>query len=265
MSRIIIFFLAALSALAANAFRVDTLAIATAYLPGDEAVTVVVPEAASSKPCPTVYILNGYSGNHLDYITRVKGLGDMADRLGMVLVMPDGRNSWYWDTDSMKMESFITKDLVKYIDTHYSTIPDRANRAIMGLSMGGHGALRLATLHPDIWGSAGSMSGGVDITKFPKSWGMAKLLGTSYEANPAKWRPHTVASLVPEMQKAGVNYTFDCGCEDFFAEVNAALHEAMLEAGVPHDYSSRPGKHSWAYWSNSLPYILHYFDTKFTR
>ena len=189
----------------------------------------------------------------------------MADRFKMIFVMPDGRNSWYWDTDSMKMESFITIDLVADTDKRFPTIANRANRAIMGLSMGGHGAFRLATLHPGIWSSAGSMSGGMDITKFADRWGMAKLLGTSYQANPAKWKASSVAALIPQMKTAGVNYTFDCGCDDFFAKVNDDLHRAMLEAGIPHDYTSRPGKHSWQYWNNSLPYILHFFDTKFTR
>lgn len=249
----------------ANAFRVYDIVIPTAYLDGDEWVTTVVPDRVGDERFPTVYILNGYSGNHTDYITRVKDLGKMADRFKMIFVMPDGRNSWYWDTDSMKMESFVTRDLVADTDRRFPTLADRDNRAIMGLSMGGHGAFRLATLHPDIWGSAGSMSGGMDITKFANRWGMAKLLGCTYEADPTKWKASTVAALVPQMKTAGVNYTFDCGADDFFAAVNADLHQAMLDAGVPHDYASRPGKHSWQYWNNSLPYILHYFDTKFPR
>lgn len=246
------------------AFRVDTLAVATPCLPDDEGVTVVVPRQAADTSVPTVYILNGYSGNHLDYISRIKGLGDMADRFGMIFVMPDGRNSWYWDTDSMKMETFIARDLVAEIDSRYPTIANRDNRAIVGLSMGGHGAFRLATLYPHIWGSAGAMSGGMDITKFAGKWGMDKLLGKSFDEDPDLWRSSSVAAMVPKMKDAGVNYTFDCGSSDFFADVNAALHQALLEADVPHDYTSRPGNHSWAYWNNSLPYILHYFDTKFT-
>lgn len=265
MNRIFLSFIAALAWLGAQAFTTLEYSVKTDFLDSDENVTAVVPDRVGDECFPTVYILNGYSGNHTDYITRVKDLGKMADRFKMIFVMPDGRNSWYWDTDSMKMESFITIDLVADTDKRFPTIANRANRAIMGLSMGGHGAFRLATLHPGIWSSAGSMSGGMDITKFADRWGMAKLLGTSYQANPAKWKASSVAALIPQMKTAGINYTFDCGCDDFFAKVNDDLHRAMLEAGIPHDYTSRPGKHSWQYWNNSLPYILHFFDTKFTR
>jgi len=211
MNRLFITLLAAFVWLGASAFKAYEYPLKTIYLDGDEWVTAIVPDRVGDERFPTVYILNGYSGNHTDYITRVKDLGKMADRFKMIFVMPDGRNSWYWDTDSMKMESFITRDLVADTDRRFPTLARRDNRAIMGLSMGGHGAFRLATLHPDMWGSAGSMSGGMDITKFANRWGMGKLLGCTYEADPAKWKASTVAALVPQMKTAGVNYTFDCG------------------------------------------------------
>ncbi len=46
--------------------------------------------------------------------------------------------------------------------------------------MGGHGAFYLAFKHQDIWGAAGSMSGGVDIRPFPNKWDLAKRLGNYY-------------------------------------------------------------------------------------
>jgi S-formylglutathione hydrolase FrmB len=42
---------------------------------------------------------------------------------------------------TFQYETFITKDLISFVDTKYSTIKDRNGRAITGLSMGGHGAL----------------------------------------------------------------------------------------------------------------------------
>ena len=46
---------------------------------------------------------------------------------------------------------------------HISAIPEKRGRAITGLSMGGHGALWNAIRHKDVFGAAGSTSGGVDI------------------------------------------------------------------------------------------------------
>ena len=74
--------------------------------------------------------------------------------------------SWYWNSPvdpKSQYETFISDELIKAIDSKYKTIKNRTGRAITGLSMGGHGALYLAIKHQDVFGAAGSMSGGVDI------------------------------------------------------------------------------------------------------
>ncbi len=254
-------------ALSASAFTTDTIKVDTRYLDTPEDVTVIVPDGAFGHDFPVVYLLNGYDGNHIQWTRTQPRLGELADRYGMVFVLPDGRDSWYWDSPlrpEMQMESFIIKDLVPYIDAKYPTLKSRDKRAISGFSMGGHGALWLATRHPDILGSVGSMSGGVNIMPFPKNWKMALWLGPQ-EQNKEVWEAHTVASLVPQMKEAGLNIIFDCGTDDFFAGVNNDLHNALAEAGVPHDYTSRPGAHTHAYWGNSLLYHLLFFNEIFKK
>ncbi len=268
MKRLLSLFAILAIALSAGAFTTDTLTVATKHLATPMRVTVVTPDGNAEQKFPTVYILNGFSGGYRDWMKRMPELGNLADQYGMVLVMPDGRDSWYWDSPvdpGMQMESFFTQDLVQYVDSVLPTIPNRENRAITGLSMGGHGSLWLATRHPEIWGNAGSMSGGVDIRPFAERWLMATRLGKTIAEDPELWASHTVANIIPQMAQAQLNITFDCGCEDFFATVNAELHQAMLDANIPHDYSSRPGKHTWTYWKNSILYHLLYFNSKFPR
>lgn len=265
MIRFLFLLSTAIVALSASAFRVDTITVATKHLKSPDAVTVVVPDGAPDEKFPAVYLLHGYSDDNLCYIKRINGLGEMADKYKMILITPDGRNSWYWDTESMSMESFIVNDLVPYIDAHYPVLPGRENRAVTGLSMGGHGAFYLGTRHPDIWGNIGSMSGGVNILPFPESWDIPKLLGKSRDEDTQMWKDHSAAFMVPQIKEGNFNIIFDCGCDDFFAGVNNELHQALLDAKVPHDYISRPGSHTWDYWNNSLPYHLFFFNTKFPR
>lgn len=251
----------------AKAFTTDTLTIAAdGYLPVPMKVTVITPEG--QKPAagfPTAYLLNGYGGDYTSWGTVRPDLGNLADLFGMVLVMPSGMDSWYWDAPAnpeVRMESFFTDVLVPYVDTNYPTDKRAENRAIMGLSMGGHGGLWLGLRHPDIWKNCGSTSGGVNIIPFPENWKMKLALG-EYDANPEVWESHTVINLVPGLEPGTNNIIFDCGSEDFFAKVNAELHQALLDAEIPHDYISRPGKHNASYWANALPYQLMYFKTKF--
>ena len=251
----------------ARAFTADTLSIdVPEYLPGPMKVTVITPDSPKpEKGYPTVYLLNGYGGDYRSWGITRPDLGELADNFGFVMVMPSGMDSWYWDSainPKMRMESFITEVLVPEIDEHYPTDARAANRAITGLSMGGHGGLWLGIRHPDIWKNCGSTSGGVNILPFTDRWKMKKSLG-DYDDNPRLWEESTVINLVPTMKPGENNIIFDCGSEDFFAEVNAQLHEALLKADIPHDYISRPGSHNGAYWSNALPYQLMYFKTKF--
>lgn len=248
------------------AFRTDTVNVATANLERPNRVAIIVPDAAATRTdLPTVYLLNGYSGNYKSWTNIRPDLGRYADMYGMVLVMPSGLDSWYWDSPTnprLQMESFIVEDLVPYVSKNYPVSKDPAQRAITGLSMGGHGGLWLGTRHPYIWRNIGSTSGGVNIELFPERWAMYKQLG-KYADNPQLWRDHTVINLVDDMKANGQNIIFDCGADDMFAGVNADLHQRLLDAKVPHDYISRPGNHNSKYWANSILHQLLYFHEKF--
>ena len=216
----------------ADCATVDLLQFQSPLVPGTENVTVITPDCAADglRRVPTVYLLNGFDGDHLAWIYIRPDLPRLADTYGFVIVCPHGRNSWYWDSPAdptMRMESYITTELVPYIDAHYPTIPEASKRAISGLSMGGHGALWLGMRHSDIWGSAASMSGGVDIRPFPDNWKMKEWLGER-DANKHRWDDHTVINLVPTLRQGQLNIAFDCGKDDFFAGVNENLHRAPV-------------------------------------
>jgi enterochelin esterase-like enzyme len=81
----------------------------------------------------------------------------------MIVVLPDANTVYGGSMYSSSMttgdfERFIYHDLVSYIDAHYRTIPDRLSRGLVGHSMGGYGAARIAMKHPDVFGSLYIMS-----------------------------------------------------------------------------------------------------------
>lgn len=257
--------------LGAQAFTTDTIDVATCHLPRANRVTVITPEAAKlaaeDAKFPAVYLLNGFGGDYTSWGTIRKDMGQLADNYGVYIIMPSGMNSWYWDSpvdSTMQMETFFVEDLVPFLRDNYKISTNPKLNAITGLSMGGHGGLWLGTRHPDLWFNIGSTSGGVDIRPFPKKWQMEKRLG-AYEANPQVWDQSTVINIVDKMKENGQNIIFDCGSEDFFAQVNANLHKALLDAKVPHDYISRPGVHNSKYWANSILFQLLYFDQAFKK
>lgn len=212
---------------------------------------------------PVLYLLHGAMGCYSDWPRKAR-LDSLSNCYGVIIVCPDGQDSWYFDSPvdpTMQFETYVSKELVQYIDSHYRTLANRYMRAITGLSMGGHGALWLAWRHPDTFNSCGSMSGGVDITKFPGNWKIKYRLG-KYEDNPQLWASHAVINLVPSLQP-GQHITIDDGYDDIFYQVNLALHQALMERKIPHDFTIRPGKHTWDYWVNSLDYQMLFFSKAF--
>lgn len=251
-----------------KASTIDTLGVFSRAMQREIPCVVISPDkAASTQHLPVVYLLHGYGGSHRTWIQAFPFIRELSDRYGMILVCPNGSNSWYFDSPldpSLRYETFITQELIPHIDRHYPTLTSREGRAIMGLSMGGHGALYLTLRHPDLFGAAGSMSGGVDIRPFPLNWEIAKTLG-DYATHPENWEHNTVINLLHLVGRDVPALTIDCGTEDFFYEVNEQLHRELLYRRIPHEYTTRPGAHNYKYWSVSLPRKLLFFHEFFTK
>lgn len=268
MKIIIVLVLLVSNALFVTASRVDTLFVTSESMGKELPNLVIVPDAysAQNKDFPVLYLLHGATGNFSDWLHKVPQLKQYVDKYEFIIVCPDGGfTSWYFDSPidaKMQYETYITKELLTVVDKNYSTIPDRSGRAITGLSMGGHGAFYLAFKHQDIWGAAGSTSGGLDIRPFPNSWDISKRLGT-YAENQDAWEKNTVINLVHLLNGKDLKLTFDCGTSDFFYGANKRMHEKLLERNIPHDYTERSGKHNTKYWANSIKYQLLFFDQFF--
>ncbi|MBS1659451.1 MAG: esterase family protein [Bacteroidetes bacterium] len=244
------------------AARVDTILVHSTIMNKNVKCVVIQPTTNTTSNLPVIYLLHGHSGSYAQWPTTAPQLSQKADQLGLIFVSPDGGyDSWYFDSpvdSTVRYETFMTKELLPYIDSHYPTIADRAHRAITGLSMGGHGALFLSIRHKDLFGAAGATSGGVDFRPFPNSWNIKKDLGTITE-HPEYWDAYTVVTAVDQLQNGELKLIIDCGTSDFFLTVNRQLHQKLLEKKIDHDYIERPGGHNGAYWRNSIDYQILFF------
>lgn len=257
------------STLGLSAQRVDTVAVHSTKMDLDVKNIVIVPagyDNGEQKQYPVLYLLHGYSGSYTSWLYIKPELPQLASQLQMIIVCPDGKNSWYWDSPidpKSQYDTYMSSELVSYVDSHYPTIASVQKRAIAGLSMGGHGALWLAINHPDVFGACGSMSGGVDIRPFPNNWEMAKALLGSYTNNKARWDAHTVITHVDKLAANKTPLIVDCGQDDFFLKVNENLHTLLVAKKIPHTYIMSSGEHNVAYWSKAIDWQLAFFDKVF--
>jgi len=254
----------------ARAANVDTLNIPSIKMHRAYKCVVITPDSYknATQRYPVLYLLHGAGGNYANWVNNVPIIKELADAYQCMIVCPDGAvSSWYFDSpvdSSMRFETYVSKEIPAYIDQHYQTLPEPAHRAITGLSMGGHGALFLAIRHPDVFGAAGSMSGGVDFRPFPKNWDLAKRLGPP-GIDGANWTDYTVFKQAENLKQGTLAIMIDCGVKDFFIDVNRNLHQKLLLAGIDHDYTERPGEHDWKYWGNAIKYQLLFFHQFFNK
>ncbi|WP_294092200.1 alpha/beta hydrolase family protein [Pseudoalteromonas sp.] len=248
------------------AYQTDTYTFKGKKTAIEKPVTVTIPDGyQESKKYNVIYVLHGYSGNHSDW-TKLTDIEKLADQYDVIIVNPDGNyGSWYLDSDidkSSQYETYIAEDLVNYIDSTYSTNRSKSGRAITGLSMGGFGALHIAINNQARFAAVSGMSAGVDVRPFSAEFDLTKVLG-SFSENQGKWdniaiinNLHKIAAGNTAWKKGADNLAImlDIGVDDFFIEQNRALHQAMLDLRIRHDYIERPGIHDWHYWNKVIAY-----------
>lgn len=137
----------------------------------DRTVLVLLPPSygsAKARRYPVVYFLHGYNSQAEGTVAwtnmeeRHKAAMAATGR-EFIVVAPDSdtllHGSMYSDSVTVgNFETFTVKELVRFIDSHYRTIPRRESRGLFGHSMGGYGTLRLGMKHSDVFSAIYAMN-----------------------------------------------------------------------------------------------------------
>ena len=210
---------------------------------------------------PVLFLLHGYSGNYKQW-NKIMDAQKYANDYGLIIVCPDGLfSSWYINSpvkSDMQFESFFFDELFPDIKSKYKM--DASNVFISGLSMGGHGALYLFIKHPELFKSAGSTSGGIQLSDGFGKYGLGEILGNP-PATSELWQKYSVTSLIDQLKGNKKPFIFDCGSDDFFYKSNNALKQKCDELKLNATYISQPGAHNGAYWTKSIKQQVEFFKT----
>jgi putative tributyrin esterase len=266
---------------------------------------------------PVAYYLHGLWGDETNWV-RLGRLDRAMDSLvaaggaEMIVVMPDGDDSWYmtWESPrslaecaagqlrepverycvrSYRYDDYLARDLVAHVDSTWRTERDRRRRAIAGLSMGGFGAIYLATLHGDTYSAAASHSGVLgplfigprpfadslhyasDMVELEAGWGSAifRTAVPAFGSGLDSWWLRDPARLVRDRKARGDPVPalyVDTGSEDNLTVYgNRAFRWELDRAGVPLEYHEYPGAHSWTYWRANVGRSLTWIAGRLTR
>lgn len=268
------------TAFSSFAAKVDTLQIESVAMNKWYKAAVVLPSTYSKSKTnyPVLYLLHGAYGHFGDWLKNTPNkdlVKNLADQYDLIIVMPEGETfSFYLDSPINKgsqFETFITKEVIAKVDKTYRTIADKRARAITGLSMGGHGSLYLSAKHPELFCAAGSMSGAVDMSSMLDRESSSQVIQLMQPVfgeqsnNPEWYAKYAVLGMIDSIKANKLPLILDCGVDDFLIEPNRELHRRLVYAKIPHDYTERPGAHTWEYWENALPYHILFFSKMLSK
>jgi S-formylglutathione hydrolase FrmB len=149
---------------------------------------------------------------------------------------------------------FVARDLVTHVDATFRTDPRRAQRAVGGLSMGGHGALQLALNFPDVFAIAGAHSPTIrTFEDSPEFFGDRKWF--------ARYDPLALIQRTDAARR--VAFWIDAGADDAWRAGAAAVARALAAKRAPVTYTVLEGEHEGWYWAAYLPEYLHFYAQAF--
>ncbi len=226
-------------------------------------LNVLVPQSASPEdPCRTLYLLNGYRGDHTDWLLNTDVNG-MSSAYRCAIVMPGGENSSYVDQpgSGVRYGEFVGRELVDFTRRLFPCLSQkREDTAIAGLSMGGYGALRNGLKYHETFGFVLPLSAGMmgpesivdepSRARFEARYGLPEGWEGS-DCNPRALAKRLIASGA-ELPKLYIA----CGWNDRLCVSNREYHHDLEALGFPHTYEEGPGSHEWATWRWALPRAL---------
>jgi enterochelin esterase-like enzyme len=123
----------------------------------------------------------------------------------------------------------LVKDVIPFVEKTYRVTPDKAHRAIAGLSMGGTQTVMTTTNNPNTFAYIGVFSSGGPVGD-PR-----------FEAQ------------MDEIKKDGVRfYWTGAGDIDQARDRMVALEADVKAKGIPTSYKEIPGRHYWFLWRDFL-------------
>lgn len=247
------------------------------YLPEDYDV--------SKRSYPVIYLLHGYTDDETSWIQfgEINRIMDDGIKSGeyspAIIIMPNAKLSWYCNNLENKdfWRDMFINEFIPTIEKNFRIKSKKEFRAIVGISMGGFGALSIALNYPDLFSTCVPLSAAlftdeeiinmseVDYSRFQNFCG--KDMKGKDRIN-LKWKEMNPFNLIEEIpvQKANsIRFYIDCGDKDFLIRGNMFMHLKMQELKIQHEFRVRNGTHGWIYWRSSMPEILKFISNNFHR
>jgi putative tributyrin esterase len=225
---------------------------------------VILPASLpQGKKLPVIYLLHGGGGSYRDW-SNYSDIARYAEQ-GFLLVMPEGGNSYYTNSaehPQERYEDYIVKDLIADVESRFPAISRRDSRAIIGVSMGGFGAVKIALKHPELYAFAAGLSSALDVPSRPFS---IKRISQyrGHEQIFGAWgsttrRENDPLVLIQTSDSKATPYMFlACGDREGLLAVNRKFANLLKQRRCRYEFHSvTGGNHDWNQWNGRMPALF---------
>ncbi len=229
----------------------------------------LIPDSIRDLPDkPYVLIVHGMTDTVETWLrgTRIE---EYLESHGFAAALTFAANSYYTDmAEGPKYFTAVAEDFPRFLSEKYGFSESREKRFVMGNSMGGYGAFKLALTHPERYRAAVSLSGVTDLCyRFidEGSWpedGKANWGEGYMELLPGS--KHDLYCLVSDAEQSPRRPILRqvCGTEDYLYENNQRFRRFMsARKGWDYEYGEARGAHWWDFWDRILPSVLDFFES----
>ncbi|MEU3646768.1 alpha/beta hydrolase-fold protein [Lentzea sp. NPDC034063] len=224
---------------------------------------IYLPPAYAAKPrprLPVLVLLAGQPGSPRDWYDAGR-ISDNMDEfarahkgLAPIVVMPDSigsltANPLCLDSKLGQAETYLTRDVPKWIKERLTVDERREAWTVAGLSHGGTCSLQLAVRAPDVYGNFIDLSGQREPTLGTRAETVKAAFGGD-EAAFVRVNPLDVLAKQQFPQTSGV---IVAGKDDGqYRPAGLEVFEACRRAGMDVQWKELPGGHDWNVWRPGL-------------
>ncbi len=236
----------------------------------DTGISVLTPKSIQAKNYQVVYLLHGLGGNHESWLSHTM-LPVYAEKYNMIFVMPEVTRSFYSNMQyGRPYFSYLAEELPRLINATFNVSAQKEDTYVVGASMGGYGALKLALTYPDVFGNAIAFSAAAlfvrkelekltQSSKFSEHQTMPEdaLVGDLVSAFGQEFNSFSEeVDLVTLAQSFGdqsrPNLYLSCGLSDSFLGDNRRFAEILGDMGWRLTYREFAGGHDWYHFNEAL-------------
>jgi len=221
------------------------------------------PDWKPGEKLPLVLFLHGAGSTHKsferygahEYLDKEISAGNIPRA---ILVSPRGGLSMWenWDYGSIAYRDWIIDDLIPEVRKNYTTLGCPEHCHVIGTSMGGFGALRLAQLEADKFSSVSTISGLIFSYEKPQRGNLLfraimyfpSLNIFGYRKNSNLIDPYYIWVNESGTKKPRLQLMWGDKDHKGIIKTNRDLHLRLAEAQIEHDFYIYDGGHKWVDW-----------------